>query len=807
MAQPPVTRMPTLNLPPFDGDGQNADRWLAMLKLDFGAGNIDSETYPQLWLNAIYTKVAGKAEDWMDRTLKIKNIMATRQTATITEVQIFEAEFRSRFSGRVAITQQASPFLYAQSLKQEPHENLTAYIYRARELRSSAGGRRTTQMEPMYDMGCQVIAIENGAMGVTDLEEAISKMNAAVQTLQHIYLYGPQASIAWKALAETQQPQEYLQVSAVNQHNLTPPKPAAQIFPLSLTSNFRNDYYSRSNRPQSSAPPNFQIAQLHHNVSHPVISGQLLQLPQGNNMPQQQPRYEGPPRSSSGYTGNLPLPTKRELPQGYNPLLSRHPVVNGTILFRQHCFKCGELGHPSRDCPTPQALTCEEQTMLYNRYVDRVLASTQRQINSSDAYQFVSPVPRVAGINVQNNEENYGNYPTQTYEEATGQMETYSFRAGEDAVDSLEFRAQLMDEERQICQAPCLSDKIEEEVVQSLPAEVVYDSLDGSAAWGLVSAELDILNLSGSLEHLCFVVGEDGRRSAKDILEEAHAEVAEVEASRKRRHVEFDKFSTEVPEDNHHFNCNGSRIHPKIKRGSLKPINGRRGEAPRENEKRGRKKGTAPVEVRKLDYQPERSKRRELPKLKGTPKEARPFRLNTACVISNQQTRVTFQSGTVQADQGSDLNLISNSLVKDLKLERRTDGSITPLKDFAVLVVGVGHVFQKIHAFIQPEIPGQPDSTNLLLRLPWPYSVNAILAIRDFTITVGDLGSNQFKDKERVKIQTPRWEPHPDHQLLLRPSDPEVLLRANKLKRIKEDYTSSDTSSDSSDYSSDDQKN
>ncbi|RKF56609.1 hypothetical protein GcC1_195045 [Golovinomyces cichoracearum] len=63
MAQPLVTRMPALNLPPFDGDGQNTDRWLAMLKLEFGAANIDSETHPQLWLEVIYTKVAGKAED------------------------------------------------------------------------------------------------------------------------------------------------------------------------------------------------------------------------------------------------------------------------------------------------------------------------------------------------------------------------------------------------------------------------------------------------------------------------------------------------------------------------------------------------------------------------------------------------------------------------------------------------------------------------------------------------------------------------------------------------------------------------
>ncbi|RKF81876.1 hypothetical protein GcM1_177006 [Golovinomyces cichoracearum] len=48
MTHPPVTRMTVLNLPPFDGDGQNADRWLAMLKLGFSAAKIDSETHPQL---------------------------------------------------------------------------------------------------------------------------------------------------------------------------------------------------------------------------------------------------------------------------------------------------------------------------------------------------------------------------------------------------------------------------------------------------------------------------------------------------------------------------------------------------------------------------------------------------------------------------------------------------------------------------------------------------------------------------------------------------------------------------------------
>ncbi|RKF80474.1 hypothetical protein GcM1_192004 [Golovinomyces cichoracearum] len=86
--------------------------------------------------------------------------------------------------------------------------------------------------------------------------------------------------------------------------------------------------------------------------------------------------------------------------------------------------------------------------MLYNRYVDIVLASTQRQVNSADAYHFVvselhySSATKISGTSC----GFYGNYPTQTYEEATGQRETSSFRACGDAVDSLEFGAQLLNE-------------------------------------------------------------------------------------------------------------------------------------------------------------------------------------------------------------------------------------------------------------------------------------------------------------------------------------------------------------------------
>ncbi|RKF58692.1 hypothetical protein OnM2_066048 [Erysiphe neolycopersici] len=60
------------------------------------------------------------------------------------------------------------------------NENLISYIARAKDLWNLAGGRKTIRTEPIYDMGFNFImrgcvsAIENGAMGVTDLKEEIS---------------------------------------------------------------------------------------------------------------------------------------------------------------------------------------------------------------------------------------------------------------------------------------------------------------------------------------------------------------------------------------------------------------------------------------------------------------------------------------------------------------------------------------------------------------------------------------------------------------------------------------------------------
>ncbi|RKF65978.1 hypothetical protein OnM2_000012 [Erysiphe neolycopersici] len=826
MSLKPKVRVPKLTLPYFDGESQNADRWMAALKQDFGAQDMDREDYPSLWLEAIYSRVSGKAEN--------------RDNATMIEVERFETEFRSRFPGSLTADPQPSNFL---------------------ELWSSAGGRRTQTNDPMFNMGCQVIvqgfvsglfeesvklkAIENGAMGVTSLEDAINKVNSAVQTLQHLYLYGPQAGIAWKALSQMNQrsflPNSQAYVSAINYTNSMP---AAQIFPSSLDN--RYDYspnaFYKNTQPQHQPPLQpFQV--FPPQTSQPVANNLALLPPSTSNTnpssppgfiqrsqqfseshkAQQSSRYQGPPRPQQD---NRPLPVRRELPSGFDPSQSRHPVVNGTIPFGLHCFKCGELGHPSRECPTPNALSQEERAALYNRYVDRVLSSHQRQVNLAEAHQSVHPhmsfdtkrdTPNIPRKNApcssksqpyeetnESYESDFLNYPLQTYEEATGQKERINSRVSGNAVDSIEVgndtREHLSnDDQLSFSTRTGKGSKISE----PSPVNTTYNLLDDNSVTGLVTEELDLLNFSGSLEHFSVVSGQEKRRSIKDIFDDAHAEVMDVHTSRKRRHVELENLSnSEDMDDNHQFHQKGPKLSPGTKKKELKAIFGRKDEGPldyksmlsqtmitmsvlefcqaspdaakhfrhlvtRENKKRGRKRtGNTKADVGKIDYPISQLKWKEPLKSKGIPREARPFRLNTACIISNQKTRVTFQRGTVQADQGSDLNLISNSLVNDLKLERRSlnnlmgfsmqtaDGSITQLNDFAVLIVGVGNIYRKIHAFIRPELSNQPDSTSLLLGLPWLYSVDATIKIRDFSLTIGDPIDDKYREKERTVLST-----------------------------------------------------
>ena len=111
-----------------------------------------------------------------------------------------------------------------------------------------------------------------------------------------------------------------------------------------------------------------------------------------------------------------------------------------------------------------------------------------------------------------------------------------------------------------------------------------------------------------------------------------------------------------------------------------------------------------------------------------------------------------------QADQGSDMNVMSVGLVKRLALElhplaelglrglsmRTADYRDTPLHHWVLLRIDVEGVIRDIRCFVVSQVPhttasGQTEYISLILGIPWLYSVDAVIFIRQSKIMVGDI--------------------------------------------------------------------
>ena len=144
------------------------------------------------------------------------------------------------------------------------------------------------------------------------------------------------------------------------------------------------------------------------------------------------------------------------------------------------------------------------------------------------------------------------------------------------------------------------------------------------------------------------------------------------------------------------------------------------------------------------------------------------FRLPQVTVwLSEDDREIPIESSlphlSVQADQGSDFNLISSWLVGALGLKsqcilghssslegesvtmKTIDGKQTALMQQVTLHLGVAGVKRKVQCFVLPDERSYQSSDTcsgtdiqLLLGLPWLHDVNAVIHVRDFTIELGD---------------------------------------------------------------------
>ncbi|RKF80383.1 hypothetical protein GcM1_193008 [Golovinomyces cichoracearum] len=101
---------------------------------------------------------------------------------------------------------------------------------------------------------------------------------------------------------------------------------------------------------------------------------------------------------------------------------------------------------------------------------------------------------------------------------------------------------------------------------------------------------------------------------------------------------------------------------------------------------------------------------------RGIQQYERPFRLLDATIICTKlRKKMIFDKGAAQADQGSDINLISALLTNTLELECRempgvkgfmmqtADGNLTTLRTFVIFKFGVAGIWRSVHTYIRPK--------------------------------------------------------------------------------------------------------
>ena len=147
-------------------------------------------------------------------------------------------------------------------------------------------------------------------------------------------------------------------------------------------------------------------------------------------------------------------------------------------------------------------------------------------------------------------------------------------------------------------------------------------------------------------------------------------------------------------------------------------------------------------------------------------------------------SEVSLEKAKTQADQGSDMNVVSMGLVRHFELAlhklsdigfkglsmRTADHCNTELEFWIWLTISVAGIWRSIRCFVAPEVVSVDKTERfehfgLILGNPWLYSVDASFSIRQSTISIGDA----LIGEEVRRIVSPEIVFFKDHNLLMYP--------------------------------------
>ncbi|POS83490.1 hypothetical protein EPUL_004983, partial [Erysiphe pulchra] len=170
--------------------------------------------------------------------------------------------------------------------------------------------------------------------------------------------------------------------------------------------------------------------------------------------------------------------------------------------------------------------------------------------------------------------------------------------------------------------------------------------------------------------------------------------------------------------------------------------------------------------------------------------------------------RVSMPSGAAQADQGSDMIIVTVGFLKKLGLPVRilaesglngltmnvADGSSARLTHYAELKIGVHGIWRRVEAFVRLFSEDNKEDIHLLLGLPWLFTVDAKIKIKDSLIEIGDVE----RGEEIKEIKGPKFVGSEGHKLIL------CQVARLETKEVEDTESSGDESEDQDSEDDDD---
>ncbi|KAI0999003.1 hypothetical protein K3495_g9193 [Podosphaera aphanis] len=826
----------------YDGT-ECAGRWLRNLSFDLEEAGV--EETPKVFFQSIDLNFIQEPAKWLDGTPQFRRLTEQTDEPTENDVKDFKRAFKARFSVdyRDELSEETVQDDIS-NLAQGTKESLSDYYGKAQHLlrRSHARDAPEAGGEPLKPIEKMVVngVIRAFVRGIRDenlkktilmrpeklpssLLEAYKIAQQTKRRLEQLKEFDkreyekleieflrkdfasrydrPLSSV----LAEMRRPshEAYLVQRNHQSADKIGQQPSKEPEQRPTTPQPQKVMHPAGQKPQDSLKPSF-------NISNDQRRAQLEPQKYNQGGFPSKGNYTGHGNGTGRGGGRMALPPKH---------LSRHPLINGTEVYRREigplCLQCGEVGHSKAKCSS-KPIEGWEQTYLRElvyppassnsaglRYRDiedsKWNTSNWRRENSR-------PEPQVEENHQRRNQSEIPEEITFTeFSGGNQDLDDHQFMQGYSISIGFCGNDVIMKE-----QASKRNVKFEENNIAELG---MLDSFLNIGETNKRARPLDIHSLLNhdeqdpkiqkraakrerrAIRHLREIVGRQGKGpfDYKKLAEEIKVEVTLM-----------DLFQIS-PDLSKAFRGLSTRVNKKFMKTRME-------KELHIGQEKSKRKSSSIISSEVL------SGKAAGPSLNSMEKAFRvPISVRTK--KNGELVKVSLPEGIAQADQGSDMNIVTVGFLRRLGLPMRSlariglnglvmkvaDGTSAKLTHYSEFEVGSLGIWRTMRAFVRPFSDSNAMDMHLLLGLPWLHDVDARIRIRDSIIEMGDQASGE----KVVRIQGPKLMRDDKHKLILCPASKHGGIAEgwseSESEEESDQESSEESDSEESDFSEDDE--